>query len=1179
MTGKDMKGEVQPQHQDGAQQSRLGLIRYWRACLADAGLGKGRFEQRDLPPDNKQRIEVATDELSCGRVGRRVVHGLFRNVDEKLKHVQVCLWPLVASRRTSHGTGRRDGLPSHVAPIVSVALVSRKDGAIWPMRTVIARDLLEPLPEGAFSIGTVEGLDTFLTESPFASPVEHEPHDRVWQQYRDDCRRLLKTVVAGWPGQDSGYERTQTGLIEVAGAATATVRNILALYDTILRTKPVAPLLETYSVTRVTPASSSLAAPYDLAARPGHSTDSFPLADKQRDVLAHLAVAGKGEILAVNGPPGTGKTTMLLSVIATEWVRAARAGGDPPVIAAASMNNQAVTNIVDAFEKDYARGDGPFAGRWLTDIESFGLYLPAWSLEGRASENYQTESFIEKLETEDYFTRAKAAYLQAARTALPDLQSSEVETVVEALWERIDTGVRLLEAADDARRRLAAAGAAVERVLGPGPDAALARLEDDRGRREREDAGNRDLLAGWKSYLAEESIFLSLFSFLPVVGRKRRLRAGRFLESAGYAEDVGTELRIGAIEPELRRRLNESRQRLQAAHAQLDRGLAAMKELAEARKVFVEAAETIGVGDVDADDHAARERILDCGVRFQLFLLATHYWEGRWLIEMERLLPDIERDRRRRGRKSVVPRWRRRMMLTPCMVSTFATLPAKMTVSRFEGGDFHDEYLFDFIDLLIVDEAGQVVPEVAGAAFSLAKKALVIGDTRQIEPISDLPKAVDIGNLIEAELLPADTTQEDLERIQDVGVTSTAGSAMRVAQAACRYHAEPELDRGLYLFEHRRCYDEIVEYCNALCYGGKLEPRRGQAPAFGPDGAGAIPGPLAYLHVDGLCTASGGSRRNAVEARTIAAWLARQREPLEAAYGKKLEEIVGVVTPFGRQVREIAAACRARKIAVDGRGGMTVGTIHALQGADRDVVIFSPAYSKHADGGFIDMSPSMLNVAVSRAKDAFIVMGDMDLFSTARPGSPRRCLGEFLFARPENAISFEAQHRDDLVRPGQEIRMLRDAGEHDAFLLELLGGAGAGRVSIVSPWIVASRMERTGILSALADARKRGMEINIYVDPELSSRAAYGGPANLERAQASLKAAGIRMKKVRQLHSKIVVGDDNLLSVGSFNWLSADRGGKYARHETSLVYRGPHLSDEIEAITGSLRQRLVAGGG
>jgi KaiC/GvpD/RAD55 family RecA-like ATPase len=81
-----------------------------------------------------------------------------------------------------------------------------------------------------------------------------------------------------------------------------------------------------------------------------------------------LTVAEDGEILAVNGPPGTGKTTLLLSVIATEWAKAALEAGEPPMIVAASTNNQAVTNIIDAFGKDLARGRGPFAGRWLPDL-------------------------------------------------------------------------------------------------------------------------------------------------------------------------------------------------------------------------------------------------------------------------------------------------------------------------------------------------------------------------------------------------------------------------------------------------------------------------------------------------------------------------------------------------------------------------------------------------------------------------------------------------------------------------------------------------------------------------------------------------------------------------------------------------------------------------------------------
>ncbi|NMN70843.1 Superfamily I DNA and RNA helicases and helicase subunits [Rhizobium sp. 57MFTsu3.2] len=104
---------------------------------------------------------------------------------------------------------------------------------------------------------------------------------------------------------------------------------------------------------------------------------------------------------------------------------------------------------------------------------------------------------------------------------------------------------------------------------------------------------------------------------------------------------------------------------------------------------------------------------------------------------------------------------------------------------------------------------------------------------------------------------------------------------------------------------------------------------------------------------------------------------------------------------------------------------MTIGTVHALQGAERPVVIFSPVYSKHADGGFIDASPSMLNVMVSRAKDSCLVFGDMDAMAAAKAGSPRAILADFLFASEKNALEFAVEPRDDLKQGDSQIQMLR----------------------------------------------------------------------------------------------------------------------------------------------------------
>ena len=58
---------------------------------------------------------------------------------------------------------------------------------------------------------------------------------------------------------------------------------------------------------------------------------------------------------------------------------------------------------------------------------------------------------------------------------------------------------------------------------------------------------------------------------------------------------------------------------------------------------------------------------------------------------------------------------------------------------------------------------------------------------------------------------------------------------------------------------------------------------------------------------------------------------------------------------------------------------MKLGTVHALQGAERPIVLFSMVYGAGDCGTMFfdrDNKPNMLNVAVSRAKDSFIVFAN-----------------------------------------------------------------------------------------------------------------------------------------------------------------------------------------------------------
>jgi len=235
-------------------------------------------------------------------------------------------------------------------------------------------------------------------------------------------------------------------------------------------------------------------------------------------------------------------------------------------------------------------------------------------------------------------------------------------------------------------------------------------------------------------HLASESSLTTMVGFLSFVRKKRVARAR--LALSDLVSGLENARQVSEIEDRIRDGLRAAEKALQSAELSLASVKAVRFNFQEADKNWAKARELLG----GADDVTELERKADLDVRFSLFLLATHYWKGRWLLAMEANLAGIVASKGKNGKATVVPRWHRRMMLAPCAVATFASLPGRMTYTRRDGGKWATEYLYNLIDLLIVDEAGQVLPEVCGASFSLTNRALVIGDTQQLEPISSVPR-------------------------------------------------------------------------------------------------------------------------------------------------------------------------------------------------------------------------------------------------------------------------------------------------------------------------------------------------------------------------------------------------------------------------------------------------------
>ena len=1162
-------------------------LRYWRNSLADAESGRGTLTKKEL--EQTEQLESTVYREGRLPAHHSVLQRLFKGEKEATQLVRVVLRPAVYKALLEHGAKKRALYPDVITPLICGLWVAR-DGRMIPAEPpVIPRDLLAPQADDRFTLTDVARQDRFLSrhEPPVWSESEAralleesdpEAHSERWKTYYDLSRQLFETLCPKELLREA-FENASEARIAKVDDQLGAADKIIALYDWLSQNDQRLPLVESYALSRIETYQPCIEPFASMPHRLGHANSQYPLAIAQRDALAQVMAMEDGEVLAVNGPPGTGKTTFVLSAVASRWVKAALNEEDPPLIVAASTNNQAVTNVLEAFAKDFEETQDAFGGRWLPEVTSYGGYYPAPSKEGEASQHYQTPTFYRRVESPEYLDSAEAVFLEHAQEALGDATLTRIDSVRAQLHQRLsDRQARLATLQQGWTKRAALQAQLIEK-LGDAPEEALARkkaaittLHTER------DAIEADLKR-WQRFCAEEPMWLSLLAVLPPVAKKRQLRRELFISEQLSAEARRLiEQASPASTPEaaLKGWLGGQREAIEQQQAFVAECQHGLQEIEQVTERLDTAYRALGFETLP-DSFDAFDQELDTTLRFQLFQLAVHYWESRWLEDCatraDELAEQTATGKEKPGLAKVRPRWRRRMMLTPCIVSTLHSLPDHMTHRVFEGaGQFRLDYLINEIDLLIIDEAGQVAPDVAGASIALAKRVLAIGDVHQIKPVATQSQTVDVGNLSHQDLISA---LDEYEELREGGRSVVDGSVMRIAQKASRYHYLEQAEPGMFLREHRRCLNDIIAYCNDLCYRGLLQPLRVK-PAIDAE----LP-PFGYVHVDGRAESPpSGSRINRLEAITMAEWLATQREQLEAAHDKPLEQIVGVVTPFKAQASLIEQECQARNIKIGrGEAEMTVGTVHALQGAERPVVLFSGVYSRHEDGNFIDNDPSILNVAVPRAKDSFIVFGDMDVIGMAARGTPRHLLGRYLFSSEDNELCFTAKAvRPDLLAMCQTPQIINDSKAHDQYLKELLTSVQQ-RIAMVSPWISLNRLKETGLLEELKRTSDRGVMVEIYTDLHFNTfngkQPCEDKKVNFKQCCKALAEYKITVNVVSQVHSKLIMIDESLMCIGSYNWASAARSGKYKNMETSVLWSG-NLAEEInlqlEALKGRIHQ-------
>lgn len=218
-------------------------------------------------------------------------------------------------------------------------------------------------------------------------------------------------------------------------------------------------------------------------------------------------------------------------------------------------------------------------------------------------------------------------------------------------------------------------------------------------------------------------------------------------------------------------------------------------------------------------------------------------------------------------------------------------------------------------DMVVMDEASQV-DIVTGALALYAKKAVIVGDTKQ---------------------LPNVVTDEDATKARHYSneYKLSSGYDYTFSFLKSLLNEVPNVPRVL-LREHYRCHPKIINFCNQKYYEGKLSI---MTQDHGEENV-----------ITCIKTAEGNHRRGNSNLRQVEVI----RDEILPELGEDLSN-VGIVAPYNAQVNLIKEMIP----------GVDVGTVHKYQGREKDTIIISTSDDEVTE--FSD-DPNLINVAVSRAK-------------------------------------------------------------------------------------------------------------------------------------------------------------------------------------------------------------------
>lgn len=297
--------------------------------------------------------------------------------------------------------------------------------------------------------------------------------------------------------------------------------------------------------------------------------------------------------------------------------------------------------------------------------------------------------------------------------------------------------------------------------------------------------------------------------------------------------------------------------------------------------------------------------------------------------------------------------WNTFWLVIPVVSSTFASIQ-RMFGNLGPGS----------IPWLFIDEAGQAVPQAAAGALWRCKRAVVVGDPFQIEPVVTTPDAIikELGNHFDLKWEQMDSTlsvQRMADRVNRYGWTMNddwVGSPLRV---------------------HRRCTDPMFSIANEIAYAGMMYNST-------PSASTKLLMETAFVDVRGNVEA--GCRhyvtaQGEVIRKMILDEIDRQQALPDLFVISPFSEIPSKLRselekPLKAAVANLPQQMNDKK--VNDWLDTHIGTVHTFQGKQAEGVILCLGLDSTKEGAALwaASKPNLLNVALTRAKLRFVAVGD-----------------------------------------------------------------------------------------------------------------------------------------------------------------------------------------------------------